>query len=155
MFPVLYFAFWLILNARVTPEVIITGVIAAALASLLNYRFFGVSFATEKKIIGKTTKIFAFIFKLVFEVLKANIFMIKLILSPVIKTDPQIKYFNSPVRSELAQVALATAIDLTPGTVLVKLDKGRYGVHAINASLIENIENWELVEQLKKIEGGH
>jgi len=152
--PVLFFLFWLILNERFTPEIVVIGILISILVSLLNYRFVGLSFDIEKKIWSKVILIFSYFIILVVEVFKANIQMIKLILSPTINIKPQIVYFDSPVRSELAMVALANSITLTPGTITVKLDDGKFGIHAIDAPMADGIEDSIFVHRLKNIEGG-
>ena len=152
--PVLFFLFWLILNERFTPEVVVSGILISILVSLLNYRFVGLSFDIEKKIWSKIIMILSYFAMLVFEVLKANIQMIKLILSPVIDIKPQIIYFDSPVRSELAMVALANSITLTPGTITGKLEDGKFGIHTIDAPVGKGVEDSIFVHRLKNIEGG-
>jgi len=154
--PIIFLAFWILLNKRVTAEVVITGVIITALISLLFYRFIGLSPVTEKKLILKIFPVIIYVFALIIEMIKANIQMIKIVLSPVIETKPQIKYFDSPVRSDIAKVALSTSINLTPGTILVELKDERFGVHSIDASMLVDIDyKWNLVQKLRKIEGGH
>lgn len=154
--PVLFFVFWVILNSRITLEVVISGIVVAALIGLLFYRFIGLSPKTEIKALRKAGAIIVFLGAVVVEVIKANAQMVKILLSPSIKTDPLIKYFDSPVRSDIAKMALACTINLTPGTVLVELDDGRYGVHTIDAKLVDGIESeWKIIKRLKRIEGGH
>ena len=155
--PVLLFAFWVILNARLTVEVIVSGVLVTIVGCLLNYRFVGVSWATEKKILAKIFPIIGYLLGLIIEVIKANILMIKMVLTPDIneKIKPQLIYFDSPVRSDIAQVALANSITLTPGTITIKLEDGKFGVHAVDAPLGDGIEDCVFVGQLKKLEGGH
>jgi multicomponent Na+:H+ antiporter subunit E len=124
--------------------------------TLFFYRFIGLSPVTEKKIIHKSFSIAAYIAALIIEMIKANVQMIKILLSPVIETKPQIKYFDSPVRSDIAKVALATSINLTPGTILVELENNRFGVHSIDESMLKDIDyTWNLVQKLRDIEGGH
>jgi len=153
--PVLFFLFWLMLNARVTMEIIVVGIVISVLISVLSYRFIGISFSTERKVWFKIFSVIGYLFVLLFEVIKANVQMIKLVLAPVIDIKPQIIYFDSPLRSEIAQVALANSITLTPGTITVKLEDGKFGVHAIDAPVGENIEDSVFVHRIKKIEGGH
>ena len=153
--PVLYFIFWIILNGRVTAEIIISGLLAAAFVSLLNYRFVGISFQVEKKIWRKVHTVGVFLLLLMVEVFKSNFQMLKIILSTKVNIKPQIVYFDSPVRSELSQVALACSIVLTPGTVVVQLEDGRFGVHGINPSSVEGIQSSRMVTLLQEIEGGH
>jgi multicomponent Na+:H+ antiporter subunit E len=154
--PIIFFIFWIALNGRVTLEVVGTGVFATVLMSLLFYRFIGLSPATERKLVLKIFSVMLYVFALVIEMIKANVQMIKIVLSPVIETKPQIKYFDSPVRSDIAKVALATSINLTPGTILVELTDDRFAVHSIDASMLVDIDySWNLVQKLRKIEGGH
>ena len=153
--PVLFFLFWLILNARVTLEVAVIGILVSAVVSLLVYRFAGLGLETEKKLWLKFFPVFIYLALLVVEVIKANIQMIQLVLSPVIDIRPQIIFFDSPVRSGLAQVALANSITLTPGTITFMLEDGRYGVHTIDAPMGAGIDDSVFVHRLKKIEGGH
>ena len=154
--PVLFFIFWIIINSRITVEVIVTGIVVALLMGLLFYRFIGLNPKTELKAVKKTGAIILFLGAVFYEVIKANVQMVKLVLSPKIKTDPLIKYFDSPVRSDLAKMAMACTINLTPGTVLVELADNRFGVHTINAEFLDGMEDeWHIVKRLQKIEGGH
>jgi len=153
--PVLLFAFWITLNGRFTAEVIAIGILISVLASLLNYGFLGISFATEKKAWSKIFLVIGYLGTLVVEIVKSNWQMIKLVLSPVIAIKPQLIYFDSPLRSEIGQVILANSITLTPGTITVKLADGKFAVHAIDAGVGEGVEDSVFVHKIKKIEGGH
>ena len=154
--PVLFFIFWIIINSRITVEVIVTGIVVALLMGLLFYRFIGLNPKTELKALRKIGAIIVFLAAVVYEVIKANVQMVKVVLSPKIKTNPVIKYFDSPVRSDLAKMAMACTINLTPGTVLVELSDDIFGVHTINSEFVEGMEDeWHIVKKLQKIEGGH
>ena len=154
--PVLFLLFWIILNARVTPEVVISGVVVAFVVGLLFYKFIGLNPKTELKALKKVGLIIVYFFVLMAEIIKANANMIKLVLSPNIKTNPQIKYFDSPVRSDIAKMALACSINLTPGTVFIELEDNKFGVHAIDAKFLVGMEgDWHIVKRLRQIEGGH
>ena len=153
--PVLFFLFWITLNARVTDEVMVIGLVVAIVLSAFTYGVLGLSFKKEAKTWAKIGYIAVYLLRLVHQVILANIQMIKLILSPVINIKPQILYFDSPVRSDAAKVALANSITLTPGTITIELEGNRFGVHAIDASVGKGIEDSVLVRQLRKIEGGH
>lgn len=153
--PVLFLAFWLILNARVTVEVVAVGIVVTLAVSFFTYKLLGLSFAAERKVWAKIGRIIAYLFVLVIEVVKANLHMIAVILSAVIEIKPQLVYFKSPVRSNAAKVALANSITLTPGTITIKLEDDQYGIHALDAPMGDGIESSVFVEKLKKIEGGH
>lgn len=153
--PVLFFVFWILLNARVTLEVVILGIAISAIISYFTYGVMGLRFAAERKAWGKALQITGYLFLLVWEVVKANIHMIRLILSEKIEIKPQIIYFKSPVSSTPAKVALANSITLTPGTITIELDGDLFGVHTIDAPMGEGVEDSVFVHKLKRIEGGH
>jgi len=154
--PVLFLLFWLILNARITFEIVASGIVVAALVGVLFYRFIGLSPKTELKTLKKVGLIFVYLGMLMIDVIKANVNMIKLVLSPNIVTNPQIKYFDSPVRSDIAKMALTCSINLTPGTVFIELEDNKFGVHAIDAKFLVGLEgDWHIVKMLRRIEGGH
>ena len=153
--PVLFFAFWLILNGRITGEIVVFGAVISALMTVISYRFLGANFSSERKALLKVFHIIAYLIALVGQVIKANFAMIALVLSSVIEIKPQIIYFNSPVRSKFAKVALANSITLTPGTITVHLEEGKFGIHTIDAPMAVGVENGGFVQKLKKIEGGH
>ena len=152
--PVLFFAFWLILNGRFTGEVIVFGILISVLVSVVSYRFLGSNFSLERKAMLKLFQIIAYLIGLVGAVIKANFAMIALILSSVIDIKPQIVYFNSPLKSKFAEVALANSITLTPGTITIHLEDGKFGIHAIDAPVGKGIEDSVFVHKLRKIEGG-
>jgi len=154
--PVLFFLFWIILNARFTPEIVISGIVVAVFIGIFFYKFIGLSPKTELKAVKKIGLILIYLGMLIIEVLKANANMIKLVLSRNIVTNPQIKYFDSPVRSDIAKMALACSINLTPGTVFIELEDNKFGVHAIDAKFLVGMEgDWHIVKMLRRIEGGH
>lgn len=153
--PVLLFLFWVILNGRFTFDVIVVGVLVIIPVSIFNYRFAGISWKTEKKIWAKIFLIIIYLLNILVEVVRSNVLMIKIVLAPKINIKPQLVYFDSPVRSEMAKVMLANSITLTPGSVTFKVDGNRYGVHAIDPIVGDHLEDNKLVRMIKKIEGGH
>ena len=152
--PILFFAFWLILNGRFTVEVMVIGLLISVTISLVSYRFLGLSFSPEKKAIKKIFHILGYLFILLTEIVKANIAMIALVLSPVIDIKPQLIHFDSPLRSGFTRTALANSITLTPGTITVQMEDGKFAVHAIDVSAGEGVESSVFVEKLRAIEGG-
>jgi len=151
--PVLFLAFWVMINARITLEVVVLGIIISAAMSLFTYRYLGVSFGSEKRIWTKAAHIFIYLFVLLKEIINANIQMIKIVLQPKIKIKPQIIYFKSPFHTNFAEVMLTYSIILTPGTIVFHLDDGVFGVHAIDSELGVGINDSDFVHRLKTIEG--
>lgn len=153
--PIALLLFWIVLNGRITLEVLFIGIFVSAVVSVFAYKTLGIKWANEKKLYSKIGRIIAYLFLLVWEVVKANIHMIGLVLSWNKEIKPQIAYFKSPLNTQAAKVALANSITLTPGTITIKLEGDEFGVHAIDASNNEGIDSSVFVKKLKKIEGGH
>ena len=153
--PVLFLIFWVILNGRVTVEVVAIGVFVSIVISIFTYRIIGASPKKEMQVWKKYgTYFIPYVVILIVSVIKANFQMIRLILSPRAKITPQIIYFNSPVKTDFAKMLLTYSIMLTPGTFIFELEDGRFGVHAIEKTMTEGINDTNVVHKLKKIEEG-
>jgi multicomponent Na+:H+ antiporter subunit E len=151
--PILFLAFWIILNARITLEVVIIGLVVAALMSLFAYKAIGISPKREMHfwaVYGRYLIIYPFL--LIVNVVKSNLQMIRIILSPKIEISPRVVYFKSPVKSVFSKIFLMYSIALTPGTILFELEEDRFGIHAITADAAKDINNTSFARKLKKIE---
>ena len=152
--PILFLVFWIILNGRVTVEVVAIGILVSIVMSLFTYRVIGASPKKELLVWKKYGAYFIpYVVMLVFSVIKANFQMIRLVLSPRAKASPQIVYFNSPVETDFARMLLTYSIMLTPGTFIFELEDGRFGVHAIEKRMTEGINDTNVVYKLRKLEG--
>ena len=151
--PILFLFFWVILNGRVTVEVVVIGIFVSIIMSLFTYRVIGTSPKKEFQVWKKYGMYFVpYIVMLVVSVIKANFQMIRLVLSPRAKVSPQIIYYESPVKTDFAKMLLTYSIMLTPGTFIFELEDGRFGVHAIEKSMTEGINDTNVVHKLKNIE---
>ena len=154
--PILFFAFWVILNSRVTLEVVVLGVFISAFMSLFVYRTLGFDFKKERRLWTRAPRIAFYMLVLFSEIIKANLQMLRIILSPQMDRHihPQIVYFPSPFKSDFAKILFTYSIMLTPGTILFDLDGERFGGHAINAKTAISFDGWDLIRRLKDLEGG-
>ena len=152
--PILFLFFWIVLNGRMTLEVVALGVFVSVIMSLFAYRIIGASPKTELHVWRKFgTYFIPYVTILVVGVIKANVQMIRLILSPSAKVSPRIVYFESPVKTDFAKMLLTYFIMLTPGTFIFELEDGRFGVHAIEKGLTAGINDSKVARKLKRIEG--
>ena len=152
--PILFLLFWVVLNGRVTVEVMAIGVFVSVVMSIFTYRVIGANPKNELKVWRKYWAFFVpYTFVLLVDVVKANLQMIRLILSPRAKVSPQIVYFDSPVKTDFARVLLTYSIMLTPGTFIFELEDGRFGVHAIERDMMEGVNETNIVRKLQRIEG--
>lgn len=115
---------WLLLSGSLTPDTIAVGVAVAGAVTLLfhgnlsylsGYRFSAASLAATFGFIGYFLK----------ELVKANLAMAKLVLSPDLPVDPAIVKVRTGLTDPVARLVLANAITLTPGTLSVEM-KGEW-----------------------------
>ena len=84
--------------------------------------------------------------------IKANIDIIKLVLSKDPEISPTLKPMKARLKSRISRVALANSITLTPGTITVTMNENNLLIHAIEKSNLDGIEESIFVEKLQEIE---
>ena len=146
------FIFWIILSERITSETILFGIVFSALVTMLSYKTLRITKDLEKKILKKTGKIIVYLGILVIEMIKANIDIIKLVLSKDPEISPTLKPMKARLKSRISRVALANSITLTPGTITVTMNENNLLIHAIEKSNLDGIEESIFVEKLQEIE---
>ena len=152
---IFFFLFWLVLNGRVTAEIIIFGIVISAGVYAFICKFMDYRPRMDFFILRKLPLIVAFIFLLIGEIVKANIEMAKYIFSPQILPEPALVEFRPELKSRTARTILADAITMTPGTITVSMTDGDFRVHCYDKSMGENLENSAFVQLLRRIEDGY
>lgn len=137
---VLYFILWVVFNGQITLEICIFGILVAALLFAFACRYMDYSVKKELWVYRKVGKILQYAFTLVWEVVKANLGTVHLILTQREEIQPALVSFHSDLKSPVAQTLLANAITLTPGTITVSLENGDYTVHCLDESLAEGMD---------------
>lgn len=132
------FLFWLILSGHYTLKYILFGVASAALVTFLTHDIFSDIFRSKdikadsvRLDVLKFLRFLAYMPWLLYQIIKANIQVASIVLNPKMPIDPAILQFSTTMKRKVAQVILATSITLTPGTVVILLEEGRYTVHAL------------------------
>jgi multicomponent Na+:H+ antiporter subunit E len=149
---VLLFIFWIILNGAISLEIALFGVGICLIVKLFTYKTTRLNSSIERKAIKKLYRIMEYLFILIIEVYKANIDIIKLVLSPKPEIKPTLKYITTDLKSRVARVALANSITLTPGTITVSMNDDELLIHAIHASNLDGMEESIFVEKLRRLE---
>ena len=149
---ILLFLFWLLINGKITWELVIIGLIVCGLVYAFSCAFLNFSLKKDLRIMKSFHLIIAFLFMLVWEVIKSNWNMITLIWANK-EPDPKIAKFNVDLHSPFLRVLFANSITLTPGTITISLTEDEFVVHALRGEYIEGIENSVLLKILKKMEG--
>ena len=153
--PVLLFVLWLMFNERITIDVIIFGIIIVAVLSLAIKMIGLWDPSKDVQRISRIPSAIAFVLRLVYEVFKANIHMIMLVLSPNPneRIRPKILRHYSNIKSDGGLVALANSITLTPGTVTVDVGDDYVYVHAIDEYAEEGLKDSAIEKQIERMEG--
>lgn len=118
------FLFWILLNGALAPDTLVAGLLVAAALTLFfaeapsflsGYRLVPLSFAATG----------AFVVVFLRELVRANVQMARIVLSPSLPIRPGIVRVRTGLKSPVARLILANAITLTPGTLSVEL-KGEW-----------------------------
>lgn len=144
--------FWIILNGKITGEILLTGVIMAAFFAWFANRFLNYKMETEKKLWKNAGLLLEYLAFLIVEIVKANLTVLKILLTPGRKIHPVLVHFKAPLKKEFLKVILADSITLTPGTITVRLNEDGYTVHCLDESLAKGLDSSVFVKILKKME---
>jgi len=129
--------FWLLLGGSLTPDTVAAGVAVAAVITLLfhgnlsylsGYRVSAASLAATLGFIGYFLK----------ELVKANLAMARLVLSPDLPLNPAIVRVRTRLSDPVARLLLANAITLTPGTLSVEMKGEWLYVHWVVAETTDS-----------------
>ena len=150
---ILFFVFWLILNGRVTFEIIVFGLIISASVYFFSCKFLDYGIGTEIKLIKKLPLVLLIIVVLIREIFKATLTMIGFIFNFRDIPEPAIVHFKTALKTDAARYALATFITLTPGTITVRLRDEEFQVHCYDKEMAKGIDESVFVQLLLKMEG--
>ena len=143
---------WIVFNGRFTIEVLLFGVAISGLICFFLVRFFGYSFRKELRALKILPDLIIYIFVLLFEIIKANFTVMKLILFKAREIEPVVVHFHTDLKSRYAKVLLANSITLTPGTITSSMHDDEYYVHCLDKKLGNGISDSVFVRRLKKME---
>lgn len=148
----LLFFFWIILNGRLTVEIVVLGLMFAAIVYAFVLKFMGLTWEREKSFWKHFLWGVQYIAILLKEIAVANLVVLKIVLSPKKKVHPVIVSFDAPLKNHILQAILADSITLTPGTITVRLYEEKFEVHCLDESMAEGINDSIFVKMLKKWE---
>ncbi len=96
-----------------------------------------------------------FVFTLIWEVIKANLIIVKIILDPKLPISPRIIEIPQKLKLPVTQVIWGNSITLTPGTLTVDISDERILVHIIAEEIEKRIrENpvHAVLEEMEKVD---
>jgi len=119
---ILSFLVWLALTGISDIQEIIAGLIVAILVSLLSGHFL-ISSKKKNNIIIRFFYGILYIFKFLWEMIKANFHVAYIVIHPKLPVKPGIIKIHSDLQKDISLTMLANSITLTPGTLTVDIDE--------------------------------
>lgn len=150
----LFFAIWVIMNGRITLEVVLFGLAIATLMFAFICKFMDYSIKKEVWLFKNFFLLLWYVIVLIVEILKANFAVVKMIFSVKYQIEPALVTFKSPLKTGFANFLLANSITLTPGTITVSSENGEFVVHCLDKDLAVGMDDSVFVHLLKKLEKG-
>ena len=147
-----YFFLFVIFNGKLTVETALFGAAFAALFYAFSCKYMGYSVEMDKRFAKKVRDMGSYGILLISEIMKANLKMIRMILTPNFEPEPQLVQFDAGMEEVRHRVALADSITLTPGTITCELKGDRLIVHCLDRSLMEGLDNSCFVQALQALE---
>ncbi len=148
----LFFLVWIIFNGAVTMEIVLFGLAVSLAMYAFICKFMNYSIYKDIAYGKRGFRILQYVCVLVWEIVKANFAVIKLITSSKYDLEPVLIRFKTDLKTKQARVVLANSITLTPGTITVTLEEDEYVVHCLDKSLAEGINSSIFVSMLRKME---
>ncbi|MBR6406165.1 MAG: Na+/H+ antiporter subunit E [Lachnospiraceae bacterium] len=148
----LIFLFWIVLNGRITAETVLLGLGLTALLGLFLRILLGYTIRKDLRVLRKSPYFAAFLFVLLFEIMKANLAVIRLISRKEKTLQPVLVTFDSDLRTDFCRYLFANSITLTPGTITVEADEDVFTVHCLSERLLDCSDSNVLLKLLRKME---
>jgi multicomponent Na+:H+ antiporter subunit E len=136
---VLSFLFYQVIGGFAGPLDYATGAISAGITAIV---LTGVTFHRDirgQRALGTTLRWFVYVPYLFWEIAKANLQVVYVVLHPSMPIDPSMEEFSPAVPQGLPVTTLANSITLTPGTVTVDVRGGKFHVHALTQAARDGI----------------
>jgi multicomponent Na+:H+ antiporter subunit E len=143
--------FWILLNGSLAMDVLVVGVIAAAVITLLFRN--GLAVISEFRLTPRALlAALGYVFFFLKELVKSNFRLAGIVLSPALPLRPGIVKVRTRLKSPMGRLLLANSITLTPGTLTVEIDGEWLYVHwvtvesadieAATASIVSGFEHY-------------
>jgi multicomponent Na+:H+ antiporter subunit E len=144
------FTFWILLSGKFDYFHITLGVICSILVAYLSHDLL----FSNVRLGDARTRVRRFIEAgpwFLGQIFSANLHVAFLALSPKMPIDPQIIRFKTKLESDIAYVALANSITLTPGTITVDIRDGEFFVHAIDKEVAYDLDTGEMEDKIAHV----
>lgn len=147
---ILFLLFWIILNGRVTAEILLIGALLTLFVSFFFYRLLGWRLQYDKILVRNLPLLLLYAGNLIWEILLSTFHVMKLIWNPSGKPDPLMVEFHSGLSGSFLNVLLANSITLTPGTFTVVQEGDRFVIHCLRPEYAEGLDDSSFIHLLRR-----
>ena len=147
---VLIFAFWVVLNGRVTVEIAALGVGVTALAMVFLCKCCDWSLKREGGLYVSVPRMIGYACVVIREIVKANLKLCRVVYRG--RPDPVVRVIDTRLKSRMARMILANSITLTPGTITLSCREHELIVHCLTREMAQGLDHTIFEEKLEKIE---
>lgn len=145
------FGFWILLSGKFDLFHLTLGVISSALVSFLSTDVL-MHDAGKSDRLATAFRFLGYIPWLLYQIIVSTIHVAYLALHPRMldHIDPTIVIFKTKLKSNVARVALANSITLTPGTITIRIEDDIFHVHAISRKAAAGLPG-EMEDRLARV----
>lgn len=145
------FGLWLLLSGHYVPLLLTFGVLSCVGVVLIAVRMDVVDH--EAVPLQMRFGIVGYWFWLAGEIVKANLSVARVVLSPSLPISPAMFSVKTSQKTDLGRVIYANSITLTPGTVSVEVEGDEILVHALTSESAAGPRGGEMDRRVTAIEG--
>ena len=142
--------FWVILNGRVTWEIMGLGGAITALTMIFLCRFCDWSLKKEMGLYRAVPRILAFLATVIWEIVKANLALCRIVYRG--RPEPYVRVIHTELKTRMGKMLLANAITLTPGTVTLACRGNALTVHCLAPKMAQGLDDLVFERRLLKVE---
>jgi len=144
------FGLWLLLSGHFEPLILAFGILSSLLVTYLAWRMDKEDRYVFPLIL--TVRLSFYWAWLIKEILKANVNVVRIILSPTLPISPIMVPFRACMKSDLARMIYANSITLTPGTITTGTEGDILRIHALTWHDVDGREEDEMGEHICGLE---
>jgi multicomponent Na+:H+ antiporter subunit E len=143
--------FWILLSGKFDSFHLTLGIISSALVSFLSADLFMYN-PQSRSHLKSGLRFLLYLPWLLYQILLSTLHVTFLALHPKMKEliDPTIVTFKTNLKTDIAKVALANSITLTPGTITIRIEGQVFYVHAISRKAAAGLPG-EMEDRLARV----
>jgi len=145
------FGFWILLSGKFDLFHLTLGVLSSALVSFLSSDILMLDTKKNDRL-AVAFRLISYIPWLLYQIVLSTLHVAFLALHPKMlnQIDPTIVTFKTKLQSNVARVALANSITLTPGTITIRVEGSVFYVHAISRKAAAGLPG-EMEDRLARV----